>query len=110
VVETYGVDGQEMQNGIGEIFRVFNIDKLITTDKLLTGEELGKALGGLEEHPTMTRLENDDSYRKNEYPERYWRVFGKKAIVDVYDAGNGWYQVKKLVMVRKFGTQDELEI
>lgn len=78
------------------LFHLFELEKYLQTGKEIQGQRIVKLTGGLRGMESFGSVRKEYLNSGILYPERIWRVFGKEFTVDVYDEGNGWYQIIKV--------------
>ena len=83
---------------IKKLFHLFELDRLRLTKAEVEEETLVRLVGGTER--SLENVESDYKSSKyffpSTYPERMWRLHGNDFNVDLWDAGNGWYQIVKV--------------
>lgn len=88
---------------IKKLFNLFELDRLRLAKEEVEEDTLVRLVGGVMRCFRGRGLVNVESdYRNSKlffpstYPERMWRLHGNDFNVDLWDAGNGWYQIVKV--------------
>ena len=88
---------------IKKLFHLFELDRLRLTKEEVEENTLVRLVGGVPHNFRGSSLVSVESDYKNSklffpstYPERMWRLYGNDFDVDLWDAGNGWYQIVKV--------------
>lgn len=86
-----------MTDPMTRLFHLFELDKYLGTAKSICGSELVELAGGIAGMiPFQSVMKEYTKYPLLLYPERMYRVVGNDFVIDVYDEGNGWYQIVKV--------------
>lgn len=80
-----------------KLFHLFELDRLKLTGASVDIETLVALVDGIAgEFDYSSNLFKEHKIFISSYPERMWKLVGKDFILDIYDKGNGWFQVKKV--------------
>lgn len=87
-----------MTSSIVKLFNLFQLDGYLQSKEEIEGIILERLAGGVTEIINI-----GEEYRNSSlnFPERMWRILGKDFNLDVYDLGNGYYQLVKVRIKRE---------
>lgn len=86
---------QRKFSSISKLFNLFELDKLLQSEALVSSEVLIRLVGGVDNDFFINIGEEYEDFNLN-YPERMWRILGRDFEIDVYDRGNNWFQIIKI--------------
>lgn len=83
-----------------KLFNLFELERLLLTQEDKEEEDLVLLTGKLsKEHNFFEHIESE-YFKTLSLPWRFWRIHGIDFIIDVYDRGNGWYNVIKIKEIK----------
>ena len=92
-----------MTHPMKRLFNLFELDRLNNTKEQVEAEKLAELAGLREKINPLFAFRNVEKeyshYKGLLYPERMYRIRGEDFIVDVFDEGNGWYQVVRFKII-----------